>query len=300
MIAISRHRKLRFSRLFKSRSPAFEGNFFFILGSGRSGNTLVRKILMDNYEVYIPAETYKLAEALDSFDRSYFLDWPDRVRLVLSSFEYQKEFSTISRYGLFPVFQKCAVLPREERNFGKIITCLWEYLAVNSGVSFTLFGDKTPYNMVSINSISRAFPKGKYLFITRHPYDVCVSYVKMGRYASLDDAAHRWTLAHHNWQRLLNRYPNLDHKLISYEELVRNPQEQTHGVAQWLGVDKRDIPLGADVFWGDIDVYDHISGVKSAISEQFIGKGAFVLTHSERNRIRAIVGEKACEFGYDL
>lgn len=35
---------------------------------------------------------------------------------------------------------------------------MWEFLAKDVGVSYKLPGDKTPYNIMSINLIARAFP----------------------------------------------------------------------------------------------------------------------------------------------
>lgn len=82
-----------------TRTSVYDEEFLFILGSGRSGNTLLRKILMKKYNIYIPAETYAIAPALDAFRRSFFLTWSERVRLVLATFEYQDNFDNISRRG---------------------------------------------------------------------------------------------------------------------------------------------------------------------------------------------------------
>lgn len=289
-----------FSRYSFRRSLAHDGEFLFILGSGRSGNTLLRKILMEKYNIYIPAETYAIGPALDSFRRSVFLTWPEQVRLVLSSFEYQYNFDNISKRGLYQVFQRCMEIPEAKRNFGEITGAMWEFLAEGAGVYYTLPGDKTPYNMMSINLIARAFPNGRYVFITRHPYDVCVSYVKMGRYSDLEPAAHRWMVSHQNWLRLATKFPELKTWQLRYEDLVRNPDCSLSEVQRRLGVEKRSVALDDNVFWGDIDVYDHLSGVQSDVTDQFIGKGARTLSQAERKSISAIVAKSCVRFGYEL
>jgi len=283
-----------------NRICSYDGKFIFILGSGRSGNTLLRKLMVEKYPVYIPAETYVIADALHLFNRASHLPWPARVRLVLSSFEYQRDFYTISRRGLYPVYQICLDLPKSRQRFGDMLEAMWTFLAEDAGVDFIIPGDKTPYNMASINLIKRAFPNGSYIFLTRHPYDVCASYVKMDRYADLASAAQRWNMAHKNWSRLIKQSPGLKAKLMRYESLVRNPEQEVSEIGKWLELSERKVELGSDAFWGDIDVYDHISGVKSDVNSESIGKGARALSQQDKNIIKDIVRDMSIRFGYEL
>lgn len=288
-----------FDKIYEARN-CYDGDFLFILGSGRSGNTLLRKLLVERFPVYIPAETYVIADALCAFNSTRQLAWTVRVRLVLSFFEYQKDFKTISRKGLYPVFQKCLSLPVGRQKFGDVLFTMWEFLAQDAGVSFVLPGDKTPYNMASINLIKRNFPRGSYIFLTRHPYDVCDSYVKMGRYADVASAARRWKMAHQNFSKLIKSSPNLKTKLIRYESLVSNPKEEVDEVGKWLKLDEREFNLEEEIFWGDMDVYRHISGAKSDVNSDSIGKGARSLDKHDKHIIKDIVGDMSIRFGYQL
>lgn len=255
---------------------------------------------MERYPIYIPAETYVIADALNAFNKISHLSWPLKVRLVLSFFEYQQDFKTISRRGLYPVYQECVCLPEMNQRFGYILLEMWKFLAEDAGVEFIIPGDKTPYNMASINSIGRSFPNGLYLFITRHPYDVCASYLKMGRYNDLASAARRWHMAHVNWLRLIKRFPSLKTKLIRYEELVQKPEQIIFETGKWLGLTERKSELKNDVFWGDIDLYQHISGAKSGVNTASIGKGARALGETEKDIVKDIVGDMSKSFGYEL
>lgn len=288
-----------FDKIYESRN-CYDGDFIFILGSGRSGNTLLRKLLVERYPVYIPAETYVIADALYVFNRTRHLSWPARVRLVLSYFEYQQEFKTISRRSLFPVYQSCLSLPLSKQKFGDILLIMWEFLAQDAGVDFVIPGDKTPYNMASINLIKRSFPNGSYIFLTRHPYDVCASYVKMGRYTDLASAAQRWDMAHRNWLKLIKKSPGLKSKLICYESLVENPKHEVAEIGEWLKINERKVELEKNVFWGDIDVYDHISDAKSDVKTDSIGRGARALDQKDKDIIKKIVGNMSVRFGYEL
>jgi protein-tyrosine sulfotransferase len=286
--------------LWRHSACAYEGDFLFILGSGRSGNTLLRKLLVERYRIYIPPETYAIADALMAFNRTPYLDWSERVRLVLSAFEYQEEFKTISLNGLYPVFKKCVQLSDEEQTFGHILKIMWGVWGREAGVDFDLLGDKTPFNTASINMIKRAFPNAYYLFITRHPYDVCASYVKMGRYADYRSAAQRWDMAHRNWLKMLRKNRKVKSKLVRYEELVTEPFASISNIGAWLGIEERNVDLGEELSWGDIDVYEHHSMVKSEVTTSSIGRGKQSLSQKDRDIIRDVVSHMCEKFEYEL
>jgi len=283
-----------------TQGNVFEGKFLFILGSGRSGNTLTRKLLVERYRIYIPPETYVIAPALMTFNRTPHLRWEERVRLVLSAFEYQETYEIISMNGLYPVFKQCVQLPDEKRTFGHILQIIWGFWGREAGIDFDLPGDKTPYNMASINVISRAFPNAYYLFITRHPYDVCASYVKMGRYTDYVSAARRWDMAHRNWLKLQRRNPKIKSMFLRYEELVFEPATYVSEIGAWLGVENRSVNLGEDVSWGDFHVYGHLSAVKSEVNTDSVGRGKKSLSQEDQRQIKNIVSEMSNEFHHDL
>ncbi len=66
---------------------------FFIIGVGRSGNTLFRRILTAHSELHIPPETFVLGECIRKFKRyGRWLDWPDAVSLIMGLFAFHPEF----------------------------------------------------------------------------------------------------------------------------------------------------------------------------------------------------------------
>ena len=67
---------------------------FFIIGSGRSGNTLLRSILSGNSNISIPPESYRLPFAIKKFHIFNNRNWEDIISQVLKEFEDCKEFYT--------------------------------------------------------------------------------------------------------------------------------------------------------------------------------------------------------------
>lgn len=65
----------------------------FIVGSGRSSNILVRRILSNEQDIYIPPETYVLGQVIKDFSNYSKLGWPVLVSLVFSHFNLSEDFS---------------------------------------------------------------------------------------------------------------------------------------------------------------------------------------------------------------
>ena len=87
-----------FQRPFYSRYPVTNDSAnlsctpFFIIGSGRSGNTLLRTILTGNSDLSIPPESYRLPFAIKRFHIHNNRDWKEIVTEVLDEFYSCREF----------------------------------------------------------------------------------------------------------------------------------------------------------------------------------------------------------------
>ena len=114
------------------------------------------------------------------------------------------------------------------------------------------------------------------------------------------DAAIRWNAAHQNWSNFLNNSPAVQFKVIRYEDLVTNPRREILDIGSFLGVSCRERKLTSDVFWGDIDVYDHLSSAKSDVNTNSIGKGERSLDRRDKLLIKEVVGTMSAKFDYEL
>lgn len=263
--------------------------FLFVVGCGRSGNTLLRRLLVERLQIYIPSETYVLGSALSAFINSHSLRWSDRVNLVLSSFEYHPEYSTMCRLGLREVAKRCQSLPANEQTYGNIIELLYRFFAEDVGCEYQILGDKTPTNTYSLGMLNAAFPDSKFLFISRDPFDVVSSYLTMGRYSTATEAAERWLEAHLAWNFFSKRIAKERTKELSYERLVQDSHGQVLEIGCWLKVSARKTQLPADFFWGDINQWAHHANVTKTINKSFIGKGRTNLTKVQKQEVSAIL-----------
>ena len=100
-------------------SPSLRGTHrarpFFIIGSGRSGNTLLRRILQASPELHIPPESYVLGPVIKAFRRHRKARWNDLVTLVAGAFELHPEFGAFGIHlrELMPHLRSAA---KSERN----------------------------------------------------------------------------------------------------------------------------------------------------------------------------------------
>jgi protein-tyrosine sulfotransferase len=293
-LQISAHRAygVAHSAMYSCVAPKIRSNeeFLFIVGCGRSGNTLLRRLLVERLQIYIPSETYVLGASLSAFIKSHSFRWEDRVNVVLSSFEYHPEYPTMCQAGLREVANRCKDLPPEERTYGNIIILLYRFFAEETGCEYQLLGDKTPTNTYSLGMLNAAFPASKFLFISRDPYDVVSSYLKMGRYATATAAANRWVEAHLAWAVFSRQIANSRTKELSYELLVQDTQDTIFDIGSWLQVSARQTDLPSDFFWGDIDQRSHHSNVMKTTNKSSIGRGQKELSQAQIQEVSAVIG----------
>jgi len=58
---------------------------FFIIGSGRCGTTLMRRILITHPDICIPPETFVLSQWISLYQRYNNTNWKDLVYRILST-----------------------------------------------------------------------------------------------------------------------------------------------------------------------------------------------------------------------
>jgi hypothetical protein len=208
----------------------------FIVGMPRTGTTLLDRILGNHPEVESAGErndfSAAVREASDAFFQSTLTSAPANV---LGRIDFTK---TGASY-----------LERLRR--------------VSRGARFVI--DKNPQNLFNLPLILRALPGAKILCLQREPMDACFSNFKelfQGdaypySYA-LHDLADHYKNAHawmNHWQ---DAAPHVV-RLVSYEELVTDPETAMQSLQKFLGVDPRS---------GLSDITSNESPVSTASSSQ--------------------------------
>ncbi len=273
----------------------------FIIGSGRSGNTLLRRILTGNPDLYIPPETYVLGKIIKQYDSLRFLNWEELCTITLGTFSTSEDFETFPKPYLRELNEKLIMLPEEKRSLSKIVNGFYELQMKYSKSSAIRWGDKTPVNSFSLHEIDKLFPSAKYIHLVRNPYDVIASYIKMGRYNNPLDAANRWVSSVSCCRDFLQQNENKVIE-IKYEDLCDDPEKSIKIICEFV-----DLSYSKSMIYetnhledlGDICVREHYSNVSNPININSIGKGINDFNRDTICNIDKIIFETKKTMGYN-
>jgi protein-tyrosine sulfotransferase len=272
--------------------------FLLIVGAGRSGNTLLRRLLIENGEIYIPPESYVFASIVTTHLKATALNWNDTVDLTLSKFEYHPEFETFEIDSLrdFSILAKKFV--KEKQQIGTLIIELYKWIASKKGHSQVWLGDKTPVNTLDLGLIKKLFPEAVYIYLERDGVDVSHSYIKTKTYDKIEDAALRWKDSRIAWNKFKHMIPEKHYIEIKYENLVKNHEDVIEMIFK-----KFDIPTKKHISdmtssLGDVSMRAHHKNVNNAPNVSSIGKGRRFINNTERQALKDIIGKELADAGY--
>lgn len=273
--------------------------FLLIVGSGRSGNTLLRRLMMERLDIYIPPETYVLPKIADYRIRAAGLKWPSFVDLVISAFEYHPEFETFNVTDLRDYALEAKGWEKEEQAVNNLIIGLYSWWAAQAGFPSTWLGDKTPLNTLHLGPISRIIPDAKYIYLLRDGADVSCSYVESGIYQNLEDAGRRWVQSQKAWNYFKKRLSENEYTEVRYEELMTNPEKIVQGIKVKFEIPERSQKENIADLLGDVPARAHHANVMQAISADSVGKGRQKLSESQKTQLRPIINNMLAQLRYD-
>lgn len=283
-------------------APRDNEKCLFIVGCGRSGNTLLRRLLMEKYDIYLPPETYVLGSQIVDYKAGKNKSWAHRVETALARLEYQHEFETFGIASLSPFALDAKEWPVDKRSFQDLIINLYKWMASLHGRHVEWVGDKTPLNTLNLGLINRAFPRAKFVFMERDPVDVVASYLNAGIYSSPSEAAERWVKSYLAWEGFSKLKPSTDIIEIKYEDLVSDSSQCITDIGNKfhipLGDEKKIRANAKDSFLGDVGMRLHHSNVLKAPSSSSIGKGRSNMDPVGLSCVRNVIGNLAVMRGY--
>jgi hypothetical protein len=268
--------------------------FPFVVGSGRSGTTLLR-VMLDAHpglavapEAFFPLEPRAVWERPDgSLDagraaaglagQSWFADWE-----------------------LPPGAFASAVADGSPSEYADVIRCLFETYARAQGKS--RFGSKTPQHVLSIGRLAAMFPEARFVHLVRDGRDVAASFMDVHFGPSdLASAAQLWR---HRVRRGRAAGANLQGRYLEcrYEELIADPEDQLRAICAFLELDYDDAMLRyherdpAEVAGvGDRYYHRHVAEPPT----QRLRDWRTAMSRSDVLLFESIAGDQLDAFGYD-
>lgn len=272
---------------------------FFIIGSGRCGMTLVRRMLMSSPTVHIPPETHVLGSIINAYRRYGFLPWEELVTLCLAKLEFHPEYRHF-QMPLGPLRERLRRLPRSRRSLARILISVFqEHSKCVGRESAQFFGEKTPASTESVDRIRATFPKGRFVHVVRDGLDVASSYADSGL-TDVESAARLWVRRTKIARRFASRHPEIA-MTVRYEDLVRQPQEVIAEVASFIGIDPRSVDASTlepfDIM-GDVKQWHHHANVASPVTAERVGRWEGALGSGSLERLERILGRERRRWGY--
>ena len=202
-----------------------DGVPFFIVGSARSGTTLLRVILNAHPNVTVPPESRFVTELWRHSSEV-------SAERFLSALEQHRQFQS---WNLPIEAVRTELNDRETVPYAVAIEAV--YAAYAKRVGKERWGDKTPRYVEHIPFISELFPQARFVHLVRDGRDVALSYAKVPfGPKTVAKAAALWALRVCLGVSEGRRLGSDRYKEIRYEDLVDAPEQTTRSLCEFLGI----------------------------------------------------------------
>jgi hypothetical protein len=203
---------------------------FFIVGSGRSGTTLLRMILASHSRLAIPPETYFLDPLLKRLPATRALTNDEITRaiaIVTGSIRWPDMGIDTDAYAA-----EASALPQP--TLRDLVEIVYRTHLAREGKQ--RWGDKTPAYIRIVPQLAELYPGARFIHLLRDGRDVAKSFQSVGWYGPLlNRNMGEWleaTRLDARWRRM----PVADRLfLVRYEDLVRDTERTVRGICDFLG-----------------------------------------------------------------
>lgn len=290
---------------------------FFIIGSGRSGNTLLRKLLMERAGVVIPPEIPGLGSTIRRFSQLGSKSWPEIVDGVCSEFQRlaNTDVETTDSAGNPIVYnlsnelnirfdkvkKELETISESERSLEKIVSAIYQDYSLRMFGENLPWGDKTPWNVFHYDRVKKVYPEARYIHMLRDGRDCVASYVdSLGELMGLDyaDAAYRWrdSIGHMGRIERENHGKFLE---VRYEDLVSSPDKTISKVISFLGVSPVDYSeVGVDMLGDGLSI--HHKNLSSPVTNNSVGRWKTALSEDGKKLVLKLLSKDLKRRGYLL
>ena len=216
-----------------SDTPTSEIRPFFIVGSGRSGSTLLRVILANHARISIPPETWFVLDLVRKFSANQPLTAKQQLEAIeMVTSHYRWPDLNIQTDEL-----KGWVGLQEEPSLRGFLETIYQQYARREGKD--VWGDKTPPYVNILPELSDLFPEARFIHLVRDGHDVSKSFQKMGTYGpALYANASEWKKSINAFRSASARDSIKSRTIeIRYEQLVLDTVPTINRICDFIGIE---------------------------------------------------------------
>lgn len=276
---------------------------FFIVGSGRCGTTLLRRILQASPEVHIPPENWGLGYVIHHFQKNrWYLRWEQLAEMTIAAFQHRTHdwFDTIGNPA--DLLDEVAGWPHSKKSLYGLVDRLYRSHGEAASAEFSRWADKTPVNINHLNAILRCFPDAKFINLVRDGVDVVSSWSKHEKYGGdIRGPALRWNEAVEKADGFAHQHSEAIIQ-VRYEQLVREPEETLRDICHFIDLTYEAELLSRTDHYNEMEQAQSVIYFQNAfesITDENVGKGRKNLSFSQRQEIAPIINDKLAQLGYD-
>ena len=275
---------------------------FFIVGFPRSGSTLLRGILSQHTDVFIPPENGGLGKMIAVFGKHRDAPWETVVNQVVDAFQsgYEAEYWQLD---LDSLAQEAKQVPVEERSLRRLVAYFYEKFGDTHAPGRHRWGDKTmPGDCTYLYKIGLTFANAKFVHIVRDGRDAVASAMRQRMFrGDLAEAAWNWKNTMVQWRRFVSEFGGRTtcHE-VRYETLVSEPQREIEALCNALDLEPQPDVLayrGTDKL-ADVQAIQHHENVRKPISTASVGRSREQFDVGERRQLDRIFGRQLKRLSY--
>jgi protein-tyrosine sulfotransferase len=276
------------------RKNEYDHPSFFIISSGRSGTTLLRKLLVNSKQVHIPPESNDWIPAIAIvFTKYFYKSWEFKIEKSISILQTDPSF-TFWKIDIEKFKKELRSIPSKEQTFYSFINKLYTF---NIDKPDYIIGDKTPYLVLELSWLKAIFPNAKYIHLLRDSRDVISSRMENFN-ESIEQATNRWVWALEETEKHF-KPGSKNFMELKYEDLVSDSINTLKSVTEFL-----DIKFTDEIFQdeglnlGDTHL-EHHKEISNPINSNALQKWKGKLTEAEVQYINKKTNPWLIKKGYD-
>lgn len=271
--------------------------FPFIVGSNRSGTTLLRALLDSHPRLAVPPESYfvvSLARERERYEAGAGFD-ADRFASDLAG---HRRFE---RWAVPEAELRQALDQAAPRTYPEAIRTVYALYAGRRGKP--RFADKTPKYVSDIGQLASLFPESRFVHIIRDGRDTVLSYMDLEWGPStVVEAAHRWRSLVSSGREQGRELGAERYLELRYEELVADPEAALRPVCEFIALDF------------DTAMFDYVDRAEEIVAPNFhpdaheriflpptqrLRDWRSEMSPEDRGRFDLVAGELLTELGYE-
>lgn len=269
---------------------AVRGPAFLIVGTPRSGTTLVQRLASELASVRVPPETHFFTE--------FALSLADRCTFPLAGDELRAELQAYSDRGYLRdvAFDPAAVADALGGRCESVPALFAAVVDELAGDGAPVVGEKTPGHLLWWKPLTDAFPQLKLVVVVRDPRGVVASYEQLGWGGSHVLNAQKWC---YDIRQARTAFASLGPSrslLVRFEDVLSDPIAARGRIAAFLGVEDEVAGVDGPLFPGweqwKADVLGPINADRATEWKR-------ALTPSIASTVAAVCHRQMGHLGYD-